>query len=68
MTGSAKKRYMRTTLTRIIKKVIRIISRALMKLESIPETAGPIRNAIPKEAPMYHIFFMRSVGVEMSAI
>ena len=47
---------------------MRMISRALMKLESIPEAAGPIRNAIPKEAPMYHIFFMRSVGVEISAI
>lgn len=36
--------------------------------ERIPHIAGPMRNAIPKAAPMYPIFFALSSGAEISDI
>jgi hypothetical protein len=50
------------------KKVIMMISLEEIKLESTPESAGPTRNAIPKAAPINPIFFIRSVGLDISAI
>jgi hypothetical protein len=46
----------------------RIIVWILDTCESIPQIAGPMRNAIPNAAPMSHIFFALSSGLDISDI
>jgi len=52
----------------MMKMVRRIIVWMLTNFERIHEIAGPIRNAIPNEAPMKPIFFTRSTGLDISEI
>jgi len=59
---------MSTTFESMTTNVIIMISLEEIKFESTPESAGPTRNAIPKAAPINPIFFMRSVGLDISAI
>ena len=56
------------TLARIIQNVITIIARTDIKLDNTPDRAGPMRKAIPKAAPIKPMFFIRSAGLDISAM